>query len=207
MKSAELNATRPVFTLADEAGQATEPTTAVRLANAVEGGQIMIVGDEHQLAPAVRDQRADWDGLSCSLLARLNREHKGLNHVIMLEIQYRMHPDIQSFPNMQYYDRALLCGLTYPPPSINGIPWPRKTHKGTRLGTADTGDLADEENPLHRVLYVHCSKQETNNGVSPSNEMQAEAVEFLLDKIHYVCVRSHSNCAGANAIQRTTHSA
>ena len=69
MKSAELNATSPVFTLADEAGQATEPTTAVLLANAVEGGHIMIVGDEHQLAPTVKDQRADWDGLSCSLLA------------------------------------------------------------------------------------------------------------------------------------------
>ena len=69
MRSAELNATNPVFTLADEAGQATEPTTAVLLANAVEGGHIMIVGDEHQLAPTVKDQRADWDGLSCSLLA------------------------------------------------------------------------------------------------------------------------------------------
>ena len=69
MKSAELNATNPVFTLADETGQATEPTTAVLLANAVEGGHIMIVGDEHQLAPTVKDQRADWDGLSCSLLA------------------------------------------------------------------------------------------------------------------------------------------
>ena len=105
MQSAELNATDPVFTLADEAGQATEPTTAVLLANAVGGGHVMIVGDEHQLAPTVKDQRADWDGLGCSLLARLNRDHEGLRHVIMLEIQY-MHPDVQSFPNMQYYDGA-----------------------------------------------------------------------------------------------------
>ena len=88
---------------------------AVLLANAIEGGHIMVVGDEHQLAPTVRDRRADWDGLSCSLLARLNREHKGLNHIIMLEIQYRMHPDIQSFPDTQNYDRALLCGLTQAP--------------------------------------------------------------------------------------------
>ena len=64
MKSAELDGTRPLFTLADEAGQATEPTTAVLLANAVDGGHIMIVGDAHQLAPTVRDQRAEWDGLS-----------------------------------------------------------------------------------------------------------------------------------------------
>ena len=102
MKSAELNGTSPLFTLADEAGQATEPTSAVLLANAAEGGHVMIVGDEHQLAPTVKDQRAELNGLSCSLPARPNRNHKGLQHIVMLEIQYRMHPDIQSSPNKQY---------------------------------------------------------------------------------------------------------
>ena len=185
MKSSEFNVTRPLFTLADEAGQATEPTTAVLLANAAEGGHIMIVGDEHQLAPTVRDRRADWDGLSCSLLARLNREHKGLDHVIMLVIQYRMHPVIQSFPNTQYYDRALLCGLTEAPESIDGIPWPPVARKVIRPGSDHTGDFVAEQNPLHRVLYVHCSGQETNNGVSLSSMTQALAVEFLLDRVHH----------------------
>ena len=41
MKSAELTGTNPLFTLADEAGQATEPTSAVLLANAAEGGHVM----------------------------------------------------------------------------------------------------------------------------------------------------------------------
>ena len=93
-----------------------------------------------------------------------------------------MHPDIQSFPNMQYYDGALLCGLEHPPPVINGIPWPRI--KGKRSGTEDTGKLTEERNPCHRVLYIHCGGQETNNGSSPSNEMQADAVEYFLDKVH-----------------------
>ena len=95
MKSAELNGTNTLFILADEAGQATEPTSAALLANAVDGGHAMIVGGEHQLAPTVRDQCAEWDGLGCSLLARLNRNRKGLKHLVILEIQYRMHPDIQ----------------------------------------------------------------------------------------------------------------
>ena len=68
MKSAELIGASTIFILADEAGQATEPTAAVLLANAVDGGHVMIVGDEHGLAPTVRDQRAEWDGLGCSLL-------------------------------------------------------------------------------------------------------------------------------------------
>ena len=185
MKSAELEGTRPLFTLADEAGQATEPTAAVLLANAVDGGHIMIVGDEHQLAPTVKDRRAEWDGLSCSLLARLNREHKGLGHVIMLVIQYRMHPDIQNFPNTQYYDNALLCGLTHAPKAINGIPWPKMRNSGDRPGSSHTGDMDAERDPLHRVPYVHCDGEETNEGFSPYNKMQAWAVEYLLDSVHY----------------------
>ena len=124
MKSAELNGTNPLFTLVDEAGQATEPASAVLLANAVEGGHVMLVGDEHQLAPTVKDQRAEWDGLSCSLRARLNRNRQGLKHIVVLEVQYRMHSDIQSFPNIQYYDGVLKCGLKYPPDFVKGVPWP-----------------------------------------------------------------------------------
>ena len=93
-----------------------------------------------------------------------------------------MHPDIQSFPNTQYYDGALLCGLKNPPPAIDGIPW--SPSKGTRAGTKDTGELADDEDPCHRVLYIHCSGQETHNGDSPSNRMQADAVEYIFDKVH-----------------------
>ena len=185
MKSAELKDARPLFTLADEAGQATEPTTAVLLANAAEGGHIMIVGDEHQLGPTVRDRRAEWDGLSCPLLARLYREHKGLDHDIMLAIQYRMHPDIQIFPNTQYYDRALLRGLTKTPEAVASIPWPPMTRKVVRPGPEHTGGLVLEQDPLHRVLYVHCRGEETNTGVSPSNMMHVRAVEHLMDKVHH----------------------
>ena len=185
MKSAELSGTRPRFILADEAGQATEPTTAVLLANAVDGGHVMIVGDEHQLAPTVKDQRAEWEGLSCSLLARLNRTHSGLEHVVMLAIQYRMHPDIQRFPNSQYYDNTLQCGLNYWPAAIRGIAWPAKGEGPDRPGSAHTGIKTDEAVPCHRVLYVHCSGEETKDGNSPSNEMQATAVEYMLDRVHY----------------------
>ena len=189
--------------LADEAGQATEPTSAVLLANAVEGGHVMVVGDEHQLAPTVKDQRAEWDGLSCSLLARPNRIHKGLKHIVMLEIQYRMHPDIQGFPNTQYYDGVLKCGLDYPPKVIDGVPWPRT--QGKRSGTEDTGNLAGERGPRHRVMYIHCNGQELNNGSSPCNRMQADAVKYVLHAVHRQYTHPPSVCIGAHTIQGATH--
>ena len=65
---------------------------------------------------------------------------------------------------------------------IDGIPWP--PCRGTRAGTQDSGELADDQDPLHRVLYIRCSGQETHNGNSPSNRMQADAVEYILDKVH-----------------------
>ena len=131
MKSAELDGTRPLFILADEAGQATEPTTAVLLANAVDGGHVMIVGDEHQLAPTVRDQRAEWEGLSCSLLARLNRTHQGLGHVVMLVIQYRMHPTSRDSPTRSTMTTP--CGVA----STNGRSSSKAFH-GLRRGTEQT---------------------------------------------------------------------
>ena len=75
--------------------------------------------------PTVKCQKAEWDGLSCSLLARLNRSHRALDHLIMLEIQYRMHPDIQRFPNIQFYGGALKCCLRTVPEQVDGIPWPK----------------------------------------------------------------------------------
>ena len=124
IKSAELGSCSTYFLLADEAGQATENTSAILLCNSMPGGHVLMVGDEHQLPPTVRDRNADWDGLSTSLLERPNRTHEGTDHLIMLETQYRMHTDIQRFPNLQYYGGLLRSGLKSEPAKIAGIPRP-----------------------------------------------------------------------------------
>ena len=45
----------------------------ILMCNAMLGGHVLMVGDEHQSPPTVTDRSADWDGLSTSLLERLNR--------------------------------------------------------------------------------------------------------------------------------------
>ena len=107
-----------------------------------------MVGDEHQLPPTVRDRNADWDGLGNSLMARLNRTHEGLDHLITLETQYRMHPDIQRFPNIQYYGGLLRCGLRADLEVIEGIPWPATRNDAPK----DGNEIADEE-PTRRIIF------------------------------------------------------
>ena len=141
------------------------------------------MGDEHQLAPTLRDQCAEWDGLSCSLLARINRNREGLKHLVMLEIQYRMHPDIQRFPNTQYYDSVLKCGLREAPEEVLVIPWP-STRDVREPGSEDTGELVAERDSRHRMIYIHCQGRECSiNGSSPSNPMQADALEYVLGAV------------------------
>jgi len=98
-----------VFTkvLVDEAAQATEPSTLVPLCHSSR--QLVLVGDQCQLPPTVVSNQAAKAGLSLSLFDRL--VHAGVD-VQMLEVQYRMHPAIASFPSRWFYGGRLQDGIT-----------------------------------------------------------------------------------------------
>ena len=168
MESAELGSCSTCFLLADEAGQATEPIAAILMCNAMPGGHVLMVGDGHQLPPTVRDRSADWDGLGTSLLEKLNRTHEGTDHLTTLEIQYRMHPDIKRFPNIQYYGGLLRCGLKADPAKISGIPWPATRDDAPKevKEILEEVDGADGQ-PTHRMIFFHCHGAE-EAGSSPT---------------------------------------
>ena len=77
------------------------------------------VGDPRQLPATVLDKKAATAGLSLSLFERLERSS---HEVVMLQIQYRMHPDIRVFPSNQFYGGNLLDSdsvkLLYCTPSL-----------------------------------------------------------------------------------------
>ena len=182
MKSAWLGSCNTCFLLADEAGQATQPTAAILMCNAAPGGHVFTVGDEHQLPPTVRDRNADWDGLSISFMARLNRTHEGTDHLITLEIQFRMHRGIQRFPNIQYCGGLLRCGLRAVPEMIAGIPWPATRNDapkdGKEISDEVDGAFVADGKPTHWMIFVHCHGAEVT-GNSPTNPMQVEAAEYI----------------------------
>ncbi|XP_025825397.1 uncharacterized ATP-dependent helicase C29A10.10c-like [Panicum hallii] len=104
--SAKLNAQKMDLLLIDEAGQLKECESLIPLQ--LSGlKQAVLIGDERQLPATVKSKVAETALLGRSLFERLSLlGHK--KH--LLNIQYRMHPSISMFPNLNFYDRNILDG-------------------------------------------------------------------------------------------------
>ncbi|KAL9691011.1 hypothetical protein QQ045_011428 [Rhodiola kirilowii] len=86
----------------DEAAQAVEPSTLVPLSNGCK--QVFLIGDPEQLPATVISPIAVKFGYGKSLFKRF--QSAGYE-VKMLQTQYRMHPEIRSFPSKEFYHDAL----------------------------------------------------------------------------------------------------
>lgn len=89
----------------DEAAQAVEPATLVPLANGCK--QVFLVGDPVQLPATVISPVAEKFGYGMSLFKRFQRAGYPVQ---MLRTQYRMNPEIRSFPSREFYHEALEDG-------------------------------------------------------------------------------------------------
>lgn len=89
----------------DEAAQAVEPATLVPLANKCK--KVFLVGDPAQLPATVISDIATNHGYGTSLFERLMQAGYPIK---MLKTQYRMHPEIRSFPSMEFYNNSLEDG-------------------------------------------------------------------------------------------------
>ncbi|XP_068618185.1 uncharacterized protein Setx isoform X2 [Battus philenor] len=119
---------RIALCIVDEAGQAIEPETLIPLT--LDVTRITLIGDPQQLPGFICSQRAKKYGLGESLFSRLTSttEHwSGGGPVVLLNQQYRMHPDIADYPNRAFYDGRIqtmtmpLGDLNIPPYTIISI--------------------------------------------------------------------------------------
>ncbi|KAH8977191.1 P-loop containing nucleoside triphosphate hydrolase protein [Lactarius hatsudake] len=69
---------------------------------------VVLIGDHKQLPPVIRSREAQIRGLNIGLFERLTEE--GAIQSIMLDMQYRMHPEISRFPSSEFYARSLKDG-------------------------------------------------------------------------------------------------
>jgi hypothetical protein len=111
----------------DEAAQAVEPSTLIPLRYGAR--EVVLVGDPLQLPATILSRKCQRAGYDRSLFARLAR---GGRRAHMLEVQYRMHPCISSFPSAHFYEGRLRDGDNvlagsralplHSPPGEGGLP-------------------------------------------------------------------------------------
>jgi len=85
----------------DEAAQCLEPMAWIVLQ---KGERFILAGDPYQLPPTVIDDKSSRDGLSISILERGFESGLKSN---LLNLQYRMPPQIADFSSSYFYDGAL----------------------------------------------------------------------------------------------------
>ncbi|KAJ7534754.1 hypothetical protein O6H91_12G002500 [Diphasiastrum complanatum] len=107
------------FVIVDEASQLVEAETAIvtQLKNL---WQVLLVGDHKQLPATVISQVAANCGYGRSLFERLQLLQHPCN---TLNVQYRMHPWISKFPNLEFYGGHLQDGPTVLTESYNDKPY------------------------------------------------------------------------------------
>ncbi|CAH0694089.1 unnamed protein product [Spodoptera exigua] len=119
---------RIALCIIDEAGQVIEPETLIPLT--LDVTRLTLIGDPQQLPGFICSQRAKQHGLNESLFSRLSScsEHwAGGSPVVLLNQQYRMHPDIADYPSRAFYNGRVMNvpplrpNLPVPPYNIVGI--------------------------------------------------------------------------------------
>lgn len=91
--------------LIDEATQSAEPATLIPLA-LPRLKKVVVVGDDKQLSCL-----SEIKSLSMSMFERLLLNNTCANP-LMLDTQYRMHPQISEFPRLQFYKGKLTDGIS-----------------------------------------------------------------------------------------------
>ncbi|XP_033348254.1 uncharacterized protein LOC117232754 [Bombus vosnesenskii] len=113
-----VNKKRISVCIVDEATQSCEAETLIPLMLGID--TLVLVGDHNQLPATVLSTRAKKYGLDQSIFSRVQSafDLQPNNPIIMLDTQYRMQPDISSWPNKFFYGcklkNAVECNDNFP---------------------------------------------------------------------------------------------
>ncbi|KAF2237930.1 tRNA-splicing endonuclease-like protein [Viridothelium virens] len=144
----------------DEAAQCVEMSALIPLKYGC--AKCILVGDPKQLPPTVFSKEAARFQYEQSLFARM--ANNSPNDVHLLDVQYRMHPEISAFPSATFYDGRLLDGDNMA--KLRRRPW----HADALLGP-------------YRFFDVQGQHQTSTKGHSLINIAEIEAAMQLYDRL------------------------
>lgn len=128
----------------DEAAQCVELSALIPLKYGCS--KCILVGDPKQLPPTVLSQSAARYGYDQSLFVRMQKNHA--KDVHLLDMQYRMHPEISKFPSKEFYEGLLQDGADMG--QLRLQPW----HQSALLGPYRFFDVkgSQERGPKNQSL-------------------------------------------------------
>ena len=144
----------------DEAAQSIELSALIPLKYGCS--KCIMVGDPKQLPPTVLSREAARFQYEQSLFVRMQDNHPGDVH--LLDTQYRMHPEISSFPSKTFYDGKLFDGANMA--RLRRQPW----HESDILGP-------------YRFFDVQGTHQSAPKGHSLINVAEVEVALHLFDRL------------------------
>ncbi|KAH6647006.1 SEN1 N terminal-domain-containing protein [Truncatella angustata] len=124
----------------DEAAQCVELSALIPLKYGCS--KCILVGDPKQLPPTVLSQSAQRYGYDQSLFVRMQQNSP--NDVHLLDMQYRMHPEISMFPSQEFYEGKLADGADMA--KLRHQPW----HQTGLLGPYRFFDVIGSQTKGHR---------------------------------------------------------
>ncbi|KAF4433115.1 hypothetical protein F53441_13785 [Fusarium austroafricanum] len=124
----------------DEAAQCVELSALIPLKYGCY--KCILVGDPKQLPPTVLSQSAAKFGYDQSLFVRMQQNHPQSVH--LLDMQYRMHPEISMFPSREFYEGQLADGQNMH--ELRQQPW----HASALLGPYRFFDVQGVQERGHR---------------------------------------------------------
>ena len=166
--------------IVDEAAAATEPEIYIPFQYLPR--RLLCVGDPKQLPATITSQFAEKMGLSKSLQERLMYDCN--HHHIMLNTQYRMNPALSQFPSKHFYGGKLMNG--------KNVLKPKKLGRGSMMGESVY------------TLYQVDGRERQNRSGSIENEVEANAVVEIVDKLRQSSRGLSSNWAASNRLRIIT---
>ncbi|KAK6202328.1 DEAD-box type RNA helicase [Scheffersomyces amazonensis] len=129
----------------DEACQCVELSAIIPLRYGCK--KCIMVGDPNQLPPTVISKAAADLHYDQSLFVRIQQNHP--NSIYLLDVQYRMHPNISAFPSREFYNSKLHDGEGML--EKNNRPW----HEIPQLSAYQLFNISGkhERNELSRSLF------------------------------------------------------